>query len=370
MKPIISLSHFHRKIGPLVFYSYPKNLLSNEISGVLTGLMDSPRSESLFIHAFENFTSLNYYFEIQSIRARGGKEMLMVSVIFEQQTTPENEQKVSTLLQEFSKSLQSHKQIYTAFSRDELNRFDDKEKDEIINNYSLVKLWVKELYWAVLESTRERTEEEIIALLLNKKHIYDTLQELSFGVITLEELKEWFIERFPDNNFDDMIATLLDEQLVFINQIGRVEKYIILLKEVVIERIPPDSVIEYFEEIPELIELLIPKVQQYFNSYDTKNKEELEQDNKILYQIMADPKNYNILSKLREGLIQRDKLPQVLVSKKNLDNLIETIEFLKERDVIEELSYNNERYVVLKSNIQITTAFPEYLRKKPLKNRN
>ena len=72
---------------------------------------------------------------------------------------------------------------------------------------------------------------------------------------------------------------------------------------------------------------------------------------------------------MREGLIQRDKLPQ-LVSEKKLDNLIETIEFLKERDMIEELSYNNERYIVLTSNIQITTAFPEYLRKKPLKNRN
>ncbi len=78
---------------------------------------------------------------------------------------------------------------------------------------------------------------------------------------------------------------------------------------------------------------------------------------------MADPKTYNLLSKLREGLIQRDKLPQ-LVSKKTLDNLIETIVFLKERDVIEELVINNERYIVLKSNIQITTAFPEYLRKK------
>lgn len=164
-----------------------------------------------------------------------------------------------------------------------------------------------------------------------------------------------------------MINALLDEQLVFINQIGRVEKYIILLKEVVIERIPPDSVIEFFDDIPELIDILLSKVQEYFNRYETKTEKELEEDAKILYQIMADPKTYNLLSKLREGLIQRDKLPQVLVSKKTLDNLIETIEFLKKRDVIEELAYNNERYIVLKSNIQITTAFPEYLRKRPHK---
>ncbi len=363
MNPIISLNHFHRKIGPSVFYSYPKHMLTKEISSVMSFLLDQPFSENFFIHAFESFTTLNYPFEIQSIRARGGKEMLMVSVIFDQPTTPEIEQKVSTLLQEFSNSLQTHGAIHSAFYKDELHKFEGQEQEDIHKNYSLVKLWVKELYWAVVESTRERTEEERIALLLSKQHIYDTLQELSEGVLTLEELKEWFIERFPENNFDNMIATLLDEQLVFINQIGRVEKYIILLKEVIIERIPPDSVIEFFDEIPELIDILLTKVQEYFNKYETKTKEELEEDGKILFKIMADPKTYNLLSKLREGLIQRDKLPQ-LVSKTFLDNLIETIEYLKERDVIEELAYNDERYIVLKSNIQIINAFPEYLRKK------
>ena len=69
MNPIIAFENFHKKIGPLVFYSYPKNLLSDEISAVLTGLMDSPRSESLFIHGFDYFSSLNYYFVFQSIRA-------------------------------------------------------------------------------------------------------------------------------------------------------------------------------------------------------------------------------------------------------------------------------------------------------------
>ena len=363
MNPIIVLSHFHRTIGPSVFYSYPKNMLSDKFSSEITNIMEQPHIEDFFIHTITNFSSLNFNFNIQSKLARGRREMLMVSVIFEQQTTTENEQEVSSLLQEFSKSLQSQGEIFMAFSRDDIHKFSGEDRETIIKNYSLVQLWVKELYWAVLDATRERTEEEVIALLMNKEYIYTTIQELSEGVITLEELKEWFIERFPDKNFDDMITILLDKQLVFINQIGRVEKYIILLKEVVVERIPPDSVIDYIDEVPELIDILLSKIQEYFNRYDTKTEEELKQDAKILYQIMADPKNYNILSKLREGLIQRDKLPE-LVSKEALDNLIETIEFLKKHDVIEELSYNSERYIVLKSNIQITTAFPEYLRKK------
>jgi hypothetical protein len=329
---------------------------------MLSTIMDQPPSETFFINAFEQFTCLNYYFEIQSNFARGNYEMLMVSGIFEQQPTHETEQKVASLLKEYSKNLQSDREVYTAFHKDDLSRFDDNMKELVLNNFSLVKLWVKELYWAVLERTRRKTEDEKIADLLSKNHIYCTLQELAKGPFTLEELEDWFTEFFPYESFNKLLNSLLYEQFVSVNQIGRVEKYIILLKEVSIERVPPGSIIEYFDEKPELIDLLLPKVQKYFNKYEMKTEKELEEDGKLLFQIIADPKMYNLISKLKEGLIQRDMLPKLL-SQKTLDNLIETIEFLKEKDVIEELTYNEERYVVLKSIIQITTAFPEYLKK-------
>jgi len=111
-----------------------------------------------------------------------------------------------------------------------------------------------------------------------------------------------------------------------------------------------------------LIELLLPKVQEYFSEYERKTKEDIKDDAFTLYQIMADPKKYNVLSELRNGLISKDKLPK-LVSKKSLDSLMENIEFLKNFDVIEELNYNGETYIVLKTNLQITTAFPEWMRK-------
>ena len=61
-------------------------------------------------------------------------------------------------------------------------------------------------------------------------------------------------------------------------------------------------------------------------------------------------------------MISKDKLPK-LVSKKSLDSLIENIEYLKKYDIIEELNYEKERYILLKTNLQITTAFPEWMRK-------
>jgi hypothetical protein len=367
LKTIATLSYFHRKIGPIVFYSYPENLLDDQLSLRIANIMDQTVSEGFFIHSFENRKSMNFYFEIRSDWARGNKEMLMISIIFDRQISSDLESNVNSLCSEFSEKLLNDENIFAAFYINDINNFDEKDKELILNNNSLIKLWVKELYWAVIEETRERSEEEKIATLLTKMHIFLTLRKLSKGPITLEGLREWFDERFPNLDFKDLIEKLADKQFVFINQIGIVEKYVLLLKEVSAERIPPDSVIEYIEETPdqverELIDLLLPKVQEYFSSYENKSKEELEKDSYTLFQIVSDPKKYNVLSELRNGLISKDNLPK-LVSKRTLEYLNSSLNFLKKHDIIEELKFKGKRYVVLKTNIQITTSFPEYLRK-------
>ncbi|NVM19714.1 MAG: hypothetical protein HWN80_18575 [Candidatus Lokiarchaeota archaeon] len=367
MKPIVALSYFHRKIGPLVFYSYPENMLDEQLSARIANIMDQTVSEGFFTHSFEKNNSNNYYFEIHSDWARGNKEMLMVSIIFDQQINSEIEQSVNILCTEFLEKLLSNEEIFTAFYINDINNFDEPDKDLIYKNNSLIKLWVKELYWAALEDTREKSEEEKIATLLNKKFIFLTLKKLSKGPIAIDGLREWYNDTFPKLDFKELIDTLVSKQFIFINQIGIVEKYVLLLKEVNAERIPPDSVIEYIDENPdlielELIELLLPKVQEYFSIYENNSKEELEEDSFTLFQIVSDPKKYNLLSELRSGLISKDKLPK-LVSKRALDHLNSSLSFLKKHDVIEELKYKNERYIFLKTNIQISTAFPEYLRK-------
>jgi hypothetical protein len=367
LKTIATLSYFHRKIGPIVFYSYPENLLDDQLSLRIANIMDQTVSEGFFIHSFENRKSMNLYFEIRSDWARGNKDMLMISIIFDRQISPDLEANVKTLCLEFSDKLLTNENIFAAFYINDINNFDERDKELILNNNSLIKSWVKELYWAVIEETRERSEEEKIANLLNKRPIFSTLRKLSKGPITLEGLREWFDEEFASLDFKDLIETLVDKQFIFINQIGIVEKYVLLLKEVSAERIPPDSVIEYIEETPdqverELIDLLLPKVQDYFSNYENKSKEDLEKDSYILFQIVSDPKKYNVLSELRNGLISKDNLPK-LVSKRTLEYLNSSLKFLKKHDIIEELRFKGKRYVLLKTNIQITTSFPEYLRK-------
>ena len=362
LKTIVTLSYFHRKIGPIVFYSYPTDTLEKELSLKIANIMDQQFNEGFFTHSFENLKSLNYYFEIHSDWARGNKEMLMVSTIIDQQIPTEDEEKIEILLKEFSEQLQSNEEIYTAFYINDINNFDEEDQESIRKNEALIKAWVDNLYWLIIEDTREKTEEEEIAILLNDKHIFMTLEKLSEGPILLEGLREWFVENFPEKDFDEIIEILHERQFIFINQIGLVEKYVLLVKEVNAERIPPDSIIEYIDDKPELIEILLPKVQEYFSEYEKKTREQIKEDAFTLYQIMADPKKYNILSELRNGLISKDKLPKK-ISKKSLDSLMENIDFLKSFDVIEELNYNSETYIVLKTNLQITTAFPEWMRK-------
>ncbi len=361
MKTIVTLSYFHRKIGPLVYTSYPENMLDEQMSIRIANIMDQTFSEGFFTHSFENLFSMNYYFEIHSEWARGNKEMLMVSIIFDQTTSPDAEQNVLTLCNEFSEKLQTHEEIYAAFYINDLNNYEEPNREIIIRNDSEIKMWVKELYWAVIEDTREKSEEEKIAILMKQKHVFMTLEVLAKGPTNLDELEEWFKLNFPNINFNDAINTLIDLKFIFINQIGLVEKYVLLLREINAERIPPESIIEYIDDKPELIESLIPKVQEYFDIYESKNKEEKKEDSFTLFQIISDPKNYNVLSQLRNGLIARDKLAE-LVSKRAYTTLNETIENLKKYDIIEEFKYNDERYIVLKTNIQITTAFPRYLR--------
>jgi hypothetical protein len=337
-------------------------MLDDELSSRIANIMDQQFTEGFFTHSFKETITMNYYFEIQSDWARGNRDMLMVSIIFNQQTKADTEEKVKNLCVNFSQRLKSNEEIYTAFHISDINNFEENEQDLIIKNNDLVKLWVKELYWATVEVTREKTEEERLASILSKRHIFLTIKKLTKGPLPLEWLKDWFQERFPDEDFEKMIDTLVDRQLIFINQIGIVEKYVLLLKEVNAERIPPDNIIEYIDEIPELIGLILPKVQKYFSSYEQKSEEDLEEDAYLLFQIISDPKMYNVLSELRNSLIPRDKLPK-LISKRDLNALSRVLDHLKTHDIIEELKFKDERYIILKTNLQITTAFPEYLRK-------
>lgn len=364
MKSVVTLSYFHRKIGPINAYSYPESILDDQSAMTIANIMDQTFQEGFFTHSFENLYSMNFYFEIHSDLARGNKEMLMASVIFDQQQEVveiENvKKKIEEILTEFSRMLQSNDDIFFAFYINDLNNYEDYS-DSIIEKDAKMKVYIKDLYRNVLEDTREKSEEEKIALILSKRHVFETLHKLTKGPIKLDDLIHWFNENFVHKDFDEMIDILVEKQMINKNSLAQ-DTYILLLKEINAERIPTLSVIENFDIENELNDLLLPLIVEYFSEHESWDKEKTLEDSYLIFQVIADPRKYNILSELRKGLIPRDKLSEI-VPKRTLDSLINNFDFLKKNDFIEEITFNEKKYIFLKTEFQITTDFPEFLRR-------
>ncbi|MFX0083561.1 MAG: hypothetical protein ACFE94_17575 [Candidatus Hodarchaeota archaeon] len=176
---IVILSYFHTRIGTSVFYSFPETPLDKEITVRLYDIMTQQNEEEFFIHSFKNLKILNFYYQIPSEWARGKKEMVMISIIINQQISLEIEESISLLCKNFSEKMQFNEEIYTGFYTYELNKHDEIDKKRIIENENLIKQSVQDLYWEIVEETRKKSEEQKITLLLNDRYIFESLEKMS-----------------------------------------------------------------------------------------------------------------------------------------------------------------------------------------------
>ena len=237
---IVILSFFHTKVGPSIFYSFPQTQLAKEILERIYDIMDHPNKEEFFTQSFENLKLLNYYFQIESEWARGKEEMIMVSIMTNQQISPEIEESISILCKKFSEKMQLDKDIFTGFHIKELDNYDESDRERIIKNDSGIKNWVEDLYWELMEDTRRKSEEEKITLLLNDRYIFESLEEMSREMRTIsreinlsrdslkknsainnsisnlnkiiDDLYEGYMEKMTELDFDDKIGFFTKEE--------------------------------------------------------------------------------------------------------------------------------------------------------------
>ncbi len=206
---IVILSHFHTKIGPSIFYSFPQSQIDPEILERICDVMDQPKKEEFLTQSFENAKLLIYYFQLDSDWARGKKEMVMVSIMINQQISPKIEVTISQLCRKFSEKMQSNEGIFTGFHIKELDNFNESDKKVIINNDSLIKEYVQDLYWALLEDTKKKSEEEKITLLLNDRYIFESLEEMSRELKTISREVSLSKNSFKKNtNIQNSISNL------------------------------------------------------------------------------------------------------------------------------------------------------------------
>ncbi|MFX0057158.1 MAG: hypothetical protein ACFE85_06220 [Candidatus Hodarchaeota archaeon] len=219
MEFYIILSYFDRIIGPTIFHTYPKKRLNETEASIVANLMDQMISEGFFTYSFNGSNTLNYYFEIDSKWARGNKEFLMISVIFEDSISIEIEKIVFSLCNEFSEWLKEKQDIFIAFYKN----FSSNHRKNRTTNYTekeLIKTWIKELYMAIIDEIQEKHEEGFITRLLEKRSVIATLDLLSKNPLPITELKIWYNENFPHENFYKTISSLYKQQIVDLPKIG------------------------------------------------------------------------------------------------------------------------------------------------------
>lgn len=359
MQASVAISYFHRKIGPIVYYSYPEDILIEDEKARLAEFMDQIYEEGFFTHKFGNLASMNYYFEINSEWARGNKEMLMVSFIIDRTPTQEVEALIKNSTQKFAEKLKGQQNLFKAFYSHDDAQVSEEDFPEIKSYSSNIRFWLKELYWMAIEELRERTEEEKWASVMSKPEVFNVIKKLSKGPIALEDLENWFESEFSNFDIKNILDELEQEKFLFINSIGQ-ETYVLLVKEVSIMRVPPDCIIDLEEDSPELAdltELYINEVRDFFEMYGPNPLDSLD-----LFKMFADPKIYNIISQLREGPLPKDKILS-LYSENSSKILITNLDILKNKNIIQDFSYAGEHLFLLKTDVILTASFPEYLKR-------
>jgi len=103
----------------------------------------------------------------------------MLSIMTNQQVSLEIEVTISDLSKKFSEKMQSKQDIFTGFHIKELNNHDEDDKERIRKNDSLIKKWVQDLYWKILEDTRKISEEEKLTLISDDRYIFESLEKMS-----------------------------------------------------------------------------------------------------------------------------------------------------------------------------------------------
>lgn len=110
----IIISYFDTIEGSRTLLSYPEGLLlaSSQMQQI-NRLLDITFEESFFFHQFDFSNSANYYMELPSKWARGGKESLMITILL---NSTENQENWQEPIKELRDQLGRIPDIYKSFS--------------------------------------------------------------------------------------------------------------------------------------------------------------------------------------------------------------------------------------------------------------
>ena len=211
------------------------------------------------------------------------------------------------------------------------------------------------------------------ALIFHSDERMKILEVLREGPIAKREMKR-ILEKIKINpNVDILIEPFLELNLIRRDWItGETDKkkriderlkgeFLFLTKDIVLARVPNHDLIDNIKETnEELHEKYRQKVVDFFAEYDP-----LEQvthgvkDAKLLASNLLNPDIYDFIQLMREKHYPLDKIPKILSSWADVDEILEDLRYL---DVITEIKDKKGRkWLFLLTDIKPLVIFPEYL---------
>ena len=164
-KTILStaLLYFHRKAGPIVYGSYPENVLNEEQSKKLCKELEIAIREGFFSRSYPDISHVSYYFEIPSDWARGKKEMLLLSFVFRKLPGKDITNALHLKSIKFVEKMQVHPEIFKGFyNPSEIGSYLKDEQEKALKMNELTKQWIKSLYLASVDVFQSSSMENAI----------------------------------------------------------------------------------------------------------------------------------------------------------------------------------------------------------------
>ncbi|MHA1268317.1 MAG: ADP-ribosylation factor family protein [Candidatus Helarchaeota archaeon] len=121
----VVISYFDNIDGPRPLLNVPEILDEMELNNIAS-LIDKTFEFGFFIYEFTDYTSANYFFEIESDWARGNKEMVLLSIIVSKDFDYKAIN-IKALMEDFIKELNENKNVFKAFHIFDNNRRNDPE---------------------------------------------------------------------------------------------------------------------------------------------------------------------------------------------------------------------------------------------------
>lgn len=132
MKRMILLTYFDNKFGPRIYFSYPKQMVDVTITDLICRLIDLDIEDGCIVLIKGVYRIFNFPFSIPSQLARGNREMLCLSFLFQEDHHPLNETKCKLAFKLFKEKLENNPNIYQAFHPSSEQCFFEKEYIENI----------------------------------------------------------------------------------------------------------------------------------------------------------------------------------------------------------------------------------------------